>query len=384
MKERIFNLICILAAGWGGSLSGQAPEGDSARGESALRNCGCVRCHRLNGGGGNSAPDLGKRVARSYSSGRLAGVLWNHAGVRWNYQADQGALSGAEAADMLAYFVSRRYFEAPGDARRGKQVFAAAGCSRCHGITEQVEADAKPVAGWDGLRDPVALTQALYNCARRMSQTFQQRGIPYPRLSARQINDLLVYADNLPAARGRPARFQLASAGDGRALFLSKGCGNCHHGTLSLENRTFRFTMAALAAAAWNHGRMGGSARTPLSYDETSALVNYLWSIRSRGDCERGRSVFRSKCAGCHDDSAPASLSGGGAEPPLTLVAAALWNKGPSMRAAMARKGLPWPQCYGIEMADLAAYLGTRHQPFQSEVRGGVAGSGALLVRHLR
>ena len=64
--------------------------GDSQRGEQLFRTQGCVTCHSINGQGGNTAPDLGKRIDRNFSPAVLAGLMWNHAPAMWAAMEQRG------------------------------------------------------------------------------------------------------------------------------------------------------------------------------------------------------------------------------------------------------------------------------------------------------
>src|SRR5690242_19749768 len=107
--------------------------GDARRGEQVFQSESCIQCHSVNGKGGKVGPDLGKRIDRNYTPALLASLMWNHAPAMWTAMGSQGvkkaSLSQESAADLFAYFVSSRYFERPGDAGRGKQLFTARHCA---------------------------------------------------------------------------------------------------------------------------------------------------------------------------------------------------------------------------------------------------------------
>jgi len=123
---RFLSIASLAVATWGGGLLAQVTTGDASRGEQLVRDRGCVACHKLNGSGGNKAPDLGRLASRNYTPAGLAGVMWNHAPSAWAQTAATSkgtiAISPAQAADLFAFFSSRRYFEPRGDAKRGSQI----------------------------------------------------------------------------------------------------------------------------------------------------------------------------------------------------------------------------------------------------------------------
>ncbi len=364
--------IWAAAAGMSG-LPAQTLAGDAAHGAQLLSDHGCVVCHKVEGQGGNAAPDLGRRISRNYTPAYLAAVLWNHVP---SGAAGLGtfAFSEGQTADLFAYFASRRFFEPPGDAGRGRRLFVEKHCASCHGIAESVSAN--PVIEWRGLRDPSAFAQEMWNRPPAMLQAFARHGLHYPRFASPELNDLLVYLENLPGIRSREPRFVLAAADVGHALFQANGCADCHQGKLSLRNRTGRSTMADISAAMWNHSFVREENRRLLSYQEMSGLVSYLWALQGQGDRRRGSRIFEKKCAGCHENSRIPAF--GGLQPGPAAMLAALGTHGPNVQRETNRKGLAWPRFGGSEMADLAAYMESNHGLASEEAGGNAAGLGSL------
>ncbi len=366
--------LCILGviAGCTSDLAAQTATGDAGRGEQLLRDRGCIICHKIEGHGGDTAPDLASRISRNYTPAHLVSVIWNHI-PRWQATLEKSRLSDDQAADLYAFFVSRRYFELPGDAGRGKRVFVERRCAACHGIAQPDSAEANPIAAWRSLRDPIAFAQEMWNRPQVMVQAMARQAVHYRRLTPQDVTDLLVYLENLPLTRGKESRFRLAPVEAGHVLFQAKGCAGCHQGNLSLENRIPLSMMANLSAAMWNHALIPVERRPPLSYNDMSGLVSYMWSMQDQGDRRRGRRVFfRMRCAACHDHAETAVH----AEPqglPVRMIAA-LWNEGPAMQAEMRRKGFAWPRFADSELANLAAYMKTwRFTVHDDEVSHGSA-----------
>ena len=112
--------------------------GNARQGALLFREKRCIECHSFQAIGGSGAPDLARRSAREYTPNRLAAVMWNHAPAMWGAMAQKGiavpALGEREAADLYAYFYSVRYFDRPGDAARGKALFATKRCGQCHAL----------------------------------------------------------------------------------------------------------------------------------------------------------------------------------------------------------------------------------------------------------
>ena len=141
--------------------------GDSERGEKLFATERCVQCHSIDGKGGRTAPDLGAQIDRSFTPASLASTMWNHAPIMWaameGAKIEKPVLSPESAADLFAFFYSTRFFDTPGDAARGKQVFASRHCSDCHGITDSKSEAAPPVMKWDSLGQPIILVQQMWN-----------------------------------------------------------------------------------------------------------------------------------------------------------------------------------------------------------------------------
>jgi mono/diheme cytochrome c family protein len=346
------------------------PPGNAERGRELFRTQSCITCHNVGGQGGTTAPDLARSIAQDSTPSQMAALMWNHAPVMWGALEKQGIrkpqLTDQQASDLLAFFYSIRYFEKPGDAARGKGLFASKRCGNCHGISSALSGGAKPVSEWQGLRDPIALAQQMWNHSADMSAMMAQRKVQRPQLSAQEMTDLLVYLQNLPETRGRQVVFSTASAETGERLFALKGCAGCHTGTLAIQNRPARSSLADFAAAMWNHASQMKQPATDLNYEEMHRLVGYLFSLRffeERGDQARGRRVFtRKNCASCHDSvssGAPTLTALAGSVSSATMVST-LWSHGADMLDRMRREKIAWPTFQGTEMADLIAYLNSR------------------------
>ncbi|HWB99435.1 MAG TPA: cytochrome c, partial [Bryobacteraceae bacterium] len=201
--------------------------GDSQRGEEVFRNQSCVQCHSVNGQGGKTAPDLGKRVDRDFTPAVLASTMWNHAPTMWAALETQGIqkpqLSRQAAADLFAYFYSARFFEKPGDAGRGKQLFTSHHCAECHGIAGTKEPGATPVVEWRSLGHPIFLVQAMWNHAGKMGEAFARKNIPWQQLTSQELTDILVYLRNVPEARAVPFGVDFRPSEGGSEVFESRG-----------------------------------------------------------------------------------------------------------------------------------------------------------------
>ena len=345
--------------------------GDSRRGAALFESQHCVSCHGAPGRGGGSAPDLGRWTGRAFTPASLATYLWNHAPAMWSAMKKAGietpSLDEQQSADLFAYFHAHRYFEAPGEAGRGKQVFASAHCGACHPVRGKRSSGAPPpVETWENVADPVSFTSSLWNHSARMYAEMKSRKLDWPDLSAQQLTDLLVYVRRLPGAHPADPVLNLADASEGEAVFRSKGCMACHGaGPRALEQMRRR-TLAGFAVAMWNHAPRMAATPPQLNPLEMQEIAGYLWSISyfdEPGDEKAGAKVYaRNGCQGCHASSTWMAPSLTRRAQPLHAigVVSALWRHGPAMQARMQEQKMAWPLFKNNEMADLIAYVNSK------------------------
>lgn len=345
---------------WAGSVNG-----DAKHGEQLFQQEQCVQCHSVNGHGGGSAPDLTKRIDRDYTPAVMASLMWNHAPAMWEAMSKQGitrpTLNPQAAADLFAYFVSARYFEKPGDAARGKALFASKHCAECHGITTSSYPAAPPVAKWESLADPAALAQEMWNHSGAMKQAFTAKKLAWAHLSGQELTDMLVYLQNLPETKEIAGNFLFPPSDTGEKLFQTKGCSKCHNGKWEtvLRNQT----LTDIAADMWDHTPSMTQPPPQLSQEDMRQILAYIWArqyFRGDGNVEHGKKVFADKrCGTCHNDAssgAPKLAQGRDAYSDITMVSV-LWQHGPHMLEMMGQKKIPWPRFTAQQMTDLIAYL---------------------------
>jgi mono/diheme cytochrome c family protein len=356
-------VLLVAAAARGATV----PSADSARGERVFAAQSCNQCHSVNGEGGKSAPDLGKRIDRNYTPALLVSIMWNHAPAMWGAMEARGiqrpVLDEQTAADLFAYFYSARFFDKLGDAGRGKQVFSAKHCRDCHGITESRAEGAKPVAQWESLGHPIGLAEAMWNHAANMREAFAKQGIRWPELSSQELSDILVYVRNLRETQRVVTRMETTSGDGGEALFGSKGCAGCHKAKLELRPRLRGKTLTDIAVDMWNHAPKMAQPPPKLERDEMRQIVSYLWAeqlLAQSGNAVHGKQVFSEKsCATCHNDPASGAPSLAGRKGAFSAVSmvSTLWRHGPQMLGRMKEKSISWPRMTANQMSDLIAYL---------------------------
>jgi mono/diheme cytochrome c family protein len=340
---------------------------DSERGARLFETEACLQCHSINGKGGKAAPDLGKQIGRNFTPALLTTVMWNHAPTMWAAMEARNIqlkpLDDQAAADLFAYFYSVRFFDRPGDASRGKQLFSSKHCADCHRISVASASGAKPVVAWESLGDLISLAEAMWNHSANMGRAFADQGISWPELTGQNLSDILVYVRNLPMRSKSRIRFEAENSEDGQTLFASKGCAHCHTGQLALGPRLRGKTPVDIAVDMWNHQPKMAQPAPSLDRDEMRKIVSYLWVrqiVQDSGNPANGKKLFAAKkCAACHGDAssgAPNLPSGKGEFSAISMIST-LWRHGPRMLDRMHARQIRWPVFNDRQMSDLIAYL---------------------------
>jgi mono/diheme cytochrome c family protein len=166
----------------------------------------------------------------------------------------------------------------------------------------------------------------------------------------------------------------------GSQLFEGEQCVQCHRvgrpgGTApDLGRRLGRdYTPTAMAALMWNHApdmwaaiKQSGTRKPHLDEQDAADLFAYFISARyfeHPGDAGRGKQAFEAKhCASCHGittsnaEGAPPIAKWESLAEPVVLVQQ-MWNHGPRMREAFARRHFQWPSLTAQELTDILVYL---------------------------
>jgi cytochrome c2 len=350
--------------------------GDSTRGAQLLRDKRCTLCHSIQGVGGTTAPDLAKSPTHGYTPATMAALLWNHGPAMWNAMSRQDitvpTLAENNMRDIYAYFYALRYFDPPGDAARGKDVFTSKHCYRCHALTADAGGIGPPVPLWPTLfSDPTLWLQEMWNHAGEMARQMEREGIRWPRFTAREMVDLIVYVENLP---GTPLRIPILRLGDptnAAQLFDAKNCSQCHsfgdepNKVNLLETTQQERRLTGLAVEMWNHrplmeaaARNRGLQLGTFQGDEMADLLAYLFQrgyFVVQGDARHGERLFAQKsCSACHGQpkSGAPNLRVVNTVFTATRFAAAVWGHGPTMLDQMRQKGINWPSLTDRDVAD--------------------------------
>lgn len=266
--------------------------GDPKNGKALFAEKHCIQCHAIGREGGLTGPRLDD-FARGTPPLTIAQKLWNHgpvmtAAMRARY-LQPPTFQEKEIIDLFAYLRSQgkrqaaRDFKAAGNPENGKEVFAAKGCVRCHGLAGR-NPGVGPDLGTSELRGSVTqLAGRMWNHWPAMSDAMQALGMATPVFKDEELADLFAYI----FISRYDATF--ATRAEGEAVYVRAGCASCHgargEGGIgpSLAKRTPGESKEQIAQRMWNHApemrhRMDERRREWPRFraEDVAALVRYL------------------------------------------------------------------------------------------------------------
>jgi mono/diheme cytochrome c family protein len=160
----------------------------------------CIQCHSVRGKGGKAGPELGPDTDLPFNSTQFAAVLWNHAPAMVEQARSAGVatptLQGEELTDLLKFLTSLRYFEPVGSPFLGERVFVERGCARCHGNRAEGTKIAPRLRSGPNAFTTVSLATALWSHGPKMSLRADELNIPWPKLEAGDIGDLISFLND--------------------------------------------------------------------------------------------------------------------------------------------------------------------------------------------
>ena len=269
----------------------------------------------------------------------------------------------------------------PDNPLQGRLVFANRQCDHCHGFAGGKSGIGPSLGEGHFAGTFLDLGAALWNHVPGMSVTFERIGLPWPRLSAAEAVELVVFL-NFIDYLGRPGASEA-----GERVFETRGCDSCHAvggGDTRLAPDLADLDNFAsplyVAQQIWNHGpsmfeSMRQMSLRPPSFEDGD-LTDISAYVRQRstpgprermlvvpGNPNRGAELFLSKgCSQCHGEDG----RGGGSGPDLAEtdlhrsaegIAGTMWNHALAMSKTMRSRGIGWPEFHGSELADLISYL---------------------------
>ena len=343
------------------------------------------------GEGGSLGPDLGKAgVWRSVM--QLAGVLWNHSPAMIEKMRERRisrpTISTEEMANLAAFLYFLDYFDRPGDAGKGEELFSEKGCVKCHAVGGHGGHVGPSLDSYKRFASPLFLVRSMWAHNTLMGRKMAGNGIPRPEFADGELAHIFAY---IRSASGKPSGQQIymvpGSPARGEAVFKAKGCVRCHAirgsgGQIGpdLGHEELHHTVTEIAGLMWNHEP--GMAATMQSMDiplpqfsdqELSDLVAYLFFLQyfdPPGDAVKGQALYMEKgCVLCHyaprgaEKRLAPDLSRSLALTSPLALSSAMWNHAPAMEKQIRERGLPWPRFQDDEVRDLVEYLRSLRAP---------------------
>jgi mono/diheme cytochrome c family protein len=156
----------------------------------------CIKCHSIQGKGGNIGPDLGKRgFYRNLVD--FAAAMWNKAPAMLNamklrkFTVPQ--LSAEEMADIVAYLRSFQYFGEPGNPDFGRRLLWERKCLDCHSLNGRGSKAAPDLALVKGLDSAAAVIAALWSHGDWMAESLPKRNFSWPKLNSDEVAHLMAF-----------------------------------------------------------------------------------------------------------------------------------------------------------------------------------------------
>ncbi|UCF65847.1 MAG: cytochrome c [bacterium] len=178
--------------------------GDPSNGKILLQEKGCITCHSSRGTGGNLAPDF-YSMDFNKSVTEIAGMMWNHAPEMWELMNRENitipTFKKGEMADIIGYFYSIKLQDASGDEENGKNIVYNRDCLSCHSIKGEGSSIATDLARVDGLDNSLIVVNAMFNHASDMKKRHTEMKLEWPKLSGKDIADLVAYLNALSPAK---------------------------------------------------------------------------------------------------------------------------------------------------------------------------------------
>jgi cytochrome c2 len=250
-------------------------DGDARAGRRLFMEKQCVVCHQVTGTGGVVGPRLDS-FRQYHSPMLLAAIMWNHgpqmAEVMQARGIERPPFRGTELRDLIAYLKSESVAAdpgplhlLPGDAERGRRIFADKHCIECHSGGGR----GPSLIGRGTGRDLTEFATAMWNKTPAMMTMMKRRAIKTTPLRGDEMADLVAYLDSVG---------YFASSGDakrGRQLAGDKGCLVCHlasdlGATVGRELiwPQGRASQTMVISFAWNHS---------LIIDEAAGQATVAW-----------------------------------------------------------------------------------------------------------
>ncbi|MBI4459113.1 MAG: c-type cytochrome [Acidobacteria bacterium] len=238
--------------------------GNAAAGQLVFQSKGCSDCHAIRGQGARIGPDLASVASLRNPVAWVAG-MWNHAPGMFRALREKSRdfpqFHGTEMVDLQSYIRLRaggmeqdRSYLRPPSADQGAALFRSKQCVQCHGVDGRAGKIGPDLSRVVLPKRYGEIAAFMWNHAPQMNRQAAAASIPYPRLEAWELADILAYLDSLSMRWiGNPVT--------GAATFANKGCTLCHAITPgekspgpNLTALQQQLTPVTVATIMWNHG----------------------------------------------------------------------------------------------------------------------------------
>lgn len=343
-------------------------------GRQVFREKGCVRCHSVNGRGGNVGPELAGINKHGTNVPALITAMWNHAPRMFERMHADGisypSLNYDEVAQLLAYLYMSGHVDSAGDAGHGRTVFAAKGCDHCHSTVGKDGSTALNLPSVDGI---MSWSAAYWTHAPEMGRAAEASSSKWPHFENGELRDLYAFI------QPQSSEVLLGDPDRGWRTFQHKGCAGCHsiRGAYQLAGTNLgpekqlpgtysEISELMLSRFPQMHEAMvqQGTQYPALSAQEMTDIFAFLYSLRyvePSGSPQVGASVFSwrgcSRCHGANAEGTSRAPSLHGRSYNSVALAVALWRHGQQMYAETARRGLAWPTLTDEDVGDLLTFL---------------------------
>jgi mono/diheme cytochrome c family protein len=156
----------------------------------------CIKCHSIQGKGGNIGPDLGSRGLHR-NLDEFAAALWNKAPKMLTAMKVRNItvplLKPEEMADIVAYLRSFQYFGEAGNPDRGRQLLWEKRCLNCHALDGRGGKGAPDLALAKGLGSPAAVIAALWSHGDLMAEPAGEQRLSWPQLKSDEVAHLMAF-----------------------------------------------------------------------------------------------------------------------------------------------------------------------------------------------